>query len=324
MSSAPAPVAAPFACLLCGAGRSRHLFTKHGMGIARCGACGFVQQQPLPDAAAVAAMYADDGHYGDELMHNEALFLDRDRALLAELAARGATGPLLDVGAGAGLLLRAAVERGWDGTGLELSHPSAERIRAALRATVHECTIHDAPLAIGSFGAVTFSHSLEHVLDPVGTLRRARDLLRPGGLVHIAVPNWLAAKRTAAGRHVPWIYPHHITYFRRATLERALAAAGLQPLAWDVRRYPGDDYAFVLALLRRWGLAGPLARWLHMGDRPLEELITEDVRVDCPPWRYRTLLRFARMLLALWPERLLCALGRSDELRVTARRPPAG
>lgn len=265
-------------------------------------------------------MYAADGHYGDECLRGLEEYLARDRALVAELLERGGSGPLLDVGAGAGILLRAARESGLEAAGLEYSAPSAARARASTGATVHESSIEEAPLSPESQGLVVFSHSLEHLRDPSSALRRARELLRRGGLVHVAVPNWAAAKRVVAGEHCPWVYPHHLVYFDRATLHRALREAGLEPLSTCSRPFLGDDWRFALAVLRRCRLDSAVRRFLRMGPRPLEELIGDDVRIDAPAWRFRCMLALARGILRVWPERLLGRFGWAEELRVTARR----
>ncbi|MFH2001659.1 MAG: class I SAM-dependent methyltransferase [Planctomycetota bacterium] len=264
--------------------------------------------------------YHDEDHYLNEILHTESSFLKRDRAELQELASMGGSGPLLDVGAGAGTLLRAALDMGWEATGIEISHPSAEHLRSSLKIEIHERPMEETPIRPESYGLVTFSHSLEHVPDPVGVLRHAARALRPGGLVHIAVPNWNAAKRLVTGLQVPWIYKHHISYFSHKTLCWALMNAGFEPLVWRYDIFGGEDYAFVIALLRAMGLEGAVKRFLNLGNRPLEELVTDDVKIQCPPWKYRAVLRLARAILLIWPERLLSQIGRSEELRVTAQK----
>ncbi len=307
-----------FSCLACREASGRFVLEKPGLELWRCRSCGLVQQHPVPDAAAVSAMYEQEAHYADQLVRGADEVLAREREVVAELAARGAAGPFLDVGAGAGLLLRAAREQGFPGIALELSAPSAELIARTLDVAVHRAAIEEAPLAPRSVGVVAFSHSLEHLRDPFGALLRARELLRPGGLVHVAVPNWAAAKRLLAGRHTPWIYAHHVTYFERRTLVALLRRAGFEPLSFTVGRFVGLDYPFVLACLRRFRLERSLRRFLRMGERPLEELIADGVRIDCPVWRYRAVVAGARLFLRLWPERLCCRFGRGEELRVTA------
>lgn len=308
-------------CLVCADGLAGVVVRKGELVLRACGGCGLVQRFPVPSAAEVLAMYAEEDEYAEQLVREEHLFVDRDRRVVAALRDLGAAGPLVDVGAGAGILLRAGMEAGWDAIGLELSRPNAERIRGTIGAEVHECDIADAPLAPESVGAVAWSHSLEHVRDPVGSLRRAREVLRPGGLAFVAVPNWRSAERLTLGRETAWIHPHHISYFDRRSLARAFAAAGLEPVRFETRPFLGVQYPFVITLFRRLGIDPWARRFLRMGERPLDELVTDHVRVDCPPWRFRAAMRTTHAILALWPARLFAALGVGQELRGYARKP---
>jgi SAM-dependent methyltransferase len=309
-----------FHCLVCEHDSCRFVLNKDSLILSRCGRCGFIQRDPLPDRVEYEAIYEDTDSYCEELLRGEDIFKRRDADVLEDLATSGATGPLLDVGAGAGILLAAAKDRGWDAVGLELARPAAEHIRAEIGTTVHEQPIERAPLEANSFGVVTLSHSLEHVLDPAETLRKAAAVLRPGGFVHIAVPNWKSAKRLAAGIRIPWIFPEHISYFTRKSLGDLLSRSGFEPIRWQNLPMACDvDYRFGLVMAERLRLHFPIRRFLHMGERQLDELLTDNVEVSCPPWRLRLVDRLTRLFLKVWPERLFCMIGRGEELRVTAK-----
>ncbi len=312
-----------FNCLVCEHDSGGFVLKKDRLVLSKCRQCGFIQQDPLPDPQQYEAVYQDAEGYCEELLRGEEIFKRRDTGVLEDLATLGGNGPLLDVGAGAGLILRAAMERGWEAVGLELAQPSAEYIREEVGATVHTEPIERAPLESGSFGVVTFSHSLEHVLDPTAALRAAARSLRPGGLVHIAVPNWKAAKRLAAGMRIPWIFPEHISYFTQKSLGDALQRTGFTPLRWQNLPLVCDvDYRFAIVLAERFHLAGVLRRFLRMGERPLDQLLTDDVEISCPPWRFGLVDKLTRAFLKVWPERLFCLIGLGEELRVTAALQP--
>ena len=82
--------------------------------------------------------------------------------------------------------------------------------------------------AAGTFHVVTAVEVLEHVADPLDTLRRIRALLKAGGLFFYTTGN----AGPFRGRLTSWGYVRpdiHISFFEPATLERALRAAGFRP-----------------------------------------------------------------------------------------------
>lgn len=136
---------------------------------------------------------------------------------------------LLDVGAGSGDLGGVFVEKGWRVVGLEPSAQACELARGH-GVDAREGTFESVELPQSSFDAVVFHHSLEHVSDPVADLRRARGLLRPGGTVAIAVPNFDSPQRLRLG--ADWWgldLPRHRFHFGERSLRSALRAAGLEP-----------------------------------------------------------------------------------------------
>ena len=142
---------------------------------------------------------------------------------------RGAPPALLDVGAGSGDLGELLRGRGWSVVCLE---PSGAACELALERGLdaRRGTLDSVELPEASFDAVVFHHSLEHVPDPVADLRRARGLLRPGGAVAIAVPNFDSAQRRRLGADW-WALdlPRHRFHFGERSLRAALRAGGLEP-----------------------------------------------------------------------------------------------
>jgi SAM-dependent methyltransferase len=140
-------------------------------------------------------------------------------------------GRLLDVGCGTGELAAAFGRGGWQAHGIEPSAQAAGHARAA-GVEVINGTLADAPWPAGRFDAIVFNHSLEHIDDPGEALAQATRLLRPGGLLAIAVPNFGSWHRRLFGS--AWFQldlPRHLQHFDRDSLAALARQAGLQPLA---------------------------------------------------------------------------------------------
>jgi len=193
-------------------------------------------------------------------------------------AERRHQGRVLDVGCSTGLFLREMALAGWDAVGVELTPTAVRYARERFGLEVFEGMLEDAPLAAGSFDAVTFWDVLEHVYSPSATLARTAELLRPGGVVAINVPSWDSLDRRLFGRHWQgYDPPRHLYVFTRPTLTDLLGRAGFSPLGWTC--FMPSYFTFILSVerwlkARRPGIAGPVMRALTFpGARlPLEPL----------------------------------------------------
>jgi SAM-dependent methyltransferase len=68
----------------------------------------------------------------------------------------------------------------------------------------------------GTFDAVVFLQTIEHVQDPAAVLRHLRDLLAPGGTVYVSTPNLLTiAPPGAAKSDNPW----HVVEYRASEFD---------------------------------------------------------------------------------------------------------
>jgi SAM-dependent methyltransferase len=230
----------------------------------------------------------------------------KNRRYLRNIRRYVGSGRLLEIGVGSGRFLDAARAAGLDVMGCDLSPAVCHRVERQLGVPVHCGPLSS--LSKAAFDVVAMHHVLEHVEDPVGFLRSVGEILRPGGVVHIAVPNlgcW-GARFSGWNNYVPY----HLTYFTRDTLERAVRKAGLVPL-WASTHESFSTW-FLTCLRTTLGIE-PKARpriAASIGQVPSWWPLVEH------PYR----LAMVAAGVATWPlRRLQGALGRGDELIVVAR-----
>jgi 2-polyprenyl-3-methyl-5-hydroxy-6-metoxy-1,4-benzoquinol methylase len=293
----------PETCPVC----ARTAFAARQFGLRRCVGCGFVVDEAIFRRGSAEAL--NESAFGDSYEPETSFWVRRFdswkcRRYLANLRRFGVeSGTLLEVGVGRGTFLRAARAAGFSVTGCDRSAAICRRVNESSGIPIHCADLESLPLR--SFDVVAMHHVVEHVHDPIGFLRAARQRLREGGVLHVAVPNVDCWEARLAG----WTSyePYHLAYFNADTMTRAMSAAGLHVI--DLRTHESFSGWF-LAVLRslrpqRMGSAssGPAGRSLPR--RLLEH-------------PYRVAMVGAGALT--WPGRALQArLGRGDELIVMAR-----
>ncbi|HVU21670.1 MAG TPA: class I SAM-dependent methyltransferase [Rhizomicrobium sp.] len=214
----------------------------NGHDIVDCCACGFRHAMPLPDAATLEAAYREN-YYADEkptfLTHAGedqawAELAQTDRLEIFESYLRPACRRLLDIGSGPGFFLKTAQGRGWDVSGIEPSRQAAAHARGLGLHVVEGFFDADSAPRLGRYDVVHMNNVLEHIPDPINLVGLARDLLNPGGIICINVPNDFSPFQLAAAatRNTGewWVAPpHHLNYFDFASL-----CALLQRLGFDI------------------------------------------------------------------------------------------
>lgn len=193
-----------------------------------CRDCRHVFANPCPTPALMNALYAS---VEDPLYDAEAEGRGRNFIRILDTLERlggGARGWLFDVGAATGILLDLARGRGWTPDGIE---PSAWAVRFAkdkYGLEIRRGDIETADLPAGSYGAVAMVDVIEHTPRPAAAVRRAYEILAPGGLLCIVTPDFASAAARLAGRRWWHIRPGHLSYFSRGSLDALLAGAGFR------------------------------------------------------------------------------------------------
>lgn len=253
-------------CALCGQGAARvvlrtcyELFdTRADVTLAQC-ACGLLMTDPQPVGETLAAFYDTDAYYTHaprrgwkaalraaaqraqmrgvgarlRLWAEDVLGRERFARRLAPHdfpLARGLR--LLDFGCGDGAAVVACRRLGLDAVGVEPDARAREVARQAGAAVYDSLASLDAANPRARFDRIQLKHVLEHLPDPVGTLRALADRLADGGRMLIAVPNAESLQAEMFGEY--WIgydMPRHLWHFTRETLGRLVERAGLRAVS---------------------------------------------------------------------------------------------
>ncbi|MFQ5695869.1 MAG: class I SAM-dependent methyltransferase [Terriglobia bacterium] len=259
----------PVRCPLCDVDPKPFATDSTGFHLARCPRCRLEFQSPRPLFSALAErVYA---HHYEDLSEAAAELTPEKRFLLARQldgieSLRAGRGPLLDVGCGAGAFLRYARERGWSVAGTDIELSSAAQ---AAGFQLWQGQLSEIGFGEARFDALRFHHVLEHTQNPLTDLRRARSLLRAGGVLYLSVPNlaglgprlksWQSRFGLKAHRWRHYAALHHLWYFTPGTLARVVERAGFRVLRWETPLPPRPQRSAWLTSIYRALLEKP--RW---------------------------------------------------------------
>ena len=198
--------------------------------IVRCANCSHMQLDRFPSDEELDAAYevAESDAYVEEEAGQRYSFA----SVLERIERYGPEkGAILDVGCWVGFLLAEAKERGWrEPIGIEPSTFAAEFARERLGLDVRTEELFTADLPTGHFDCVVMGDVLEHLTRANAALDRVAELLRPGGLIALELPD--AGSRVAQLLGAKWwsVIPTHIHYFTRSSAATMLRRHGYEPL----------------------------------------------------------------------------------------------
>lgn len=158
----------------------------------KCSYCGTIYNTPQLKSKHLRKMYAE-GEYNnyvksltipsDDIRKNltEVRKVDQVDALFSS------SGSILDVGCGAGVFLKIALDRGWECTGIELSksgiYASQEKGIKVFEESFENFESEN------KFDCITFWGVLEHVPHPMEYIRKAAGFLKENGVIIFEVPS---------------------------------------------------------------------------------------------------------------------------------------
>ncbi len=227
------------ACPVCGNAEFIQAFEAD---VSRCGKCLTYFRSPRPTQTDIQRSYDYGANYAQwkesDPKARRAMW-DRRLQLIRQFKP---SGDLLDVGAGDGYFMGVAAESGYTTSGTELSATGIEIARRKGQ-VIRQGQLTSIEFDGRKFDVVTIWHVLEHVPNPGEVIATAHKLLKPEGILAIAVPNEensLFRHRLGLRRAVnplgslTWGQEIHLTHFQPETLRAALKRADFEILKFGV------------------------------------------------------------------------------------------
>ena len=234
-------------CPICSNTKLQLVYKFEYFSIMKCQRCMNSWRTNMYDADKIKQLYCSEEYeqhpyFSYENEDVETLinkrFQNYNRALVYIESVIG-VGKLLDVACGSGSFLSIATKRGWEPHGIELSPALCRVCEKNSGVKVTNSYFEEANLPEKYYDTITFWDIIEHVLDPVFCIEKAKSLLKPGGIVMFCTPNedsllagigWALYKFTGSYYSYPALalHPVYHTYFfskkgfREILLERDL------------------------------------------------------------------------------------------------------
>lgn len=243
-------------CYLCGKDSPLILFkakdffskTEDLFSIVKCKVCGLIYLNPRPSKDMMEFYYPKEYWWKDENVHKRTLnriigrledeyrsvvIRDHMAFLKTILRRRGLWRPLgvklLDIGCGTGLFLNMCKKWGLQGFGIDQSQEAVNHANRMYGVNCKVGTITEGLFPKGHFDVITMFHVLEHLPNPLETLKLVGDFLKDEGDIIIQVPNvdsiqFQLLKIRWLGLHIP----RHLVNYSFSTLRKMLEMVGLQ------------------------------------------------------------------------------------------------
>jgi 2-polyprenyl-3-methyl-5-hydroxy-6-metoxy-1,4-benzoquinol methylase len=196
--------------------------------IVACENCGFKFTNPRPDTSNIGSYYESEDYIShsntSKGIINKAYQIVRSIAIKDKVELVNSLSPkgkILDYGCGTGFFLSACKNDGWEVEGFEPNDTARKQAEETLGQPLEKVSF--GKFEQNSFDVITLWHVLEHVHTLNETFQQLRNLLKPEGIMLIAVPNADSLDAKKYGENwAAYDVPRHLYHFNQATMKRLL------------------------------------------------------------------------------------------------------
>lgn len=261
-----------YKCGICGSDLSDPKFfasdrnfktTTRIFNIIECKACSVSQTLPLPEFAELIQyyppLYYPKGSISEMYYKNHIECFQIDK--IEKIQSYCQTGRLLDIGCGVGHFIRTALKKGYSAEGVEFSEVAAAIGREQWNLQIVDGDFLSNQFVPKSFDIITLWQVLEHFRQPHEVLLKIHSLLKPGGLLVIAVPNF-ASIQAKLFREC-WYHldvPRHLFHYSPESLVKILHSCNFRVDKID-HHSREHNYAGILGSIMKLSL--PSESFIH-------------------------------------------------------------
>ena len=225
-------------CPVCGSSKYRTAFVKDGFPHIICSQCSMMYVSPILKREPSEDWFRGSvelDSWVDVLLNENQRKFDEPKFLRGmKLLEEYSTLPgrrLLDIGCAVGNFLLIARMKGWKGVGLELTQKAVDYCES-INLDVRQEILTPNTFQKGSFDVVTMWDVLEHILDPIEILGTIYNVLKPGGLLLLRVPNGDSlAARILQEKCLVFAGYTHVSLFSTKTLRKITESSGFKTIS---------------------------------------------------------------------------------------------
>lgn len=187
-----------------------------------------LKTHPQPSAENLGKYYESDDYIshtdGKRSMFEKLYHTVKQKALRDKLSLlwqfKPNKGKLLDIGAGTGDFLVVAKQSGWDITGIEPS----EKAKSIAKGKGVVFASDLAQIPSHSMDVITMWHVLEHVPDVGAQITELKRIIKPDGVLIVAVPNYKSYDAQYYGHYwAAYDVPRHLWHFSKTSIKNLFA-----------------------------------------------------------------------------------------------------
>jgi SAM-dependent methyltransferase len=307
-------------CNLCGGQDYKRLFfardyllpREEEFQLVKCPQCGLVFLNPRPSTCEIGHYYPQGFFYNPNIK-KEAEYGDEKKVDIIERLKKGKC--ILDIGCAKGEFLGKMQSKGWEVFGVDISTMASTYAREKLGIkNIYNQDLLDVNLPEHYFDVVTLWHVIEHLPDPLGTLKKISRLLKEDGILIIECPNFDSlARRIFKNKWFPLFIPRHFYQFTPQILKKMLEIGGFTIEKINYKIIPAMNMALLKLSVLQWlGLHRPLE---ETGDGTEKEISSTRKRTIL--WVLaREFFNFGCFIISM----ALALLHRGDDIYILAKK----